>query len=145
MTADIFFPFARLLVLAVALSGLVSVKEVLGNDELRSGQKFEIVGELYAHRVCDDLSSREVSIISLVPLRLSGPEIISRQLVPIGSLLTIIGKAPERFFAFIYPDRYIVQVNTISAESGIPIVLDLSRQIEGKSTTLNPKIFKPLF
>jgi hypothetical protein len=53
-------------------------------------------------------------------------------------------KAPKRFFAFLYHDRYIVRVNTIDALPGIPIVIELHRGIEGKSTALNPLIFKPL-
>ena len=116
-----------------------------GNDEVMIGQQYEIVGGLYAHSVADDLNSRVVSIIILESLQLRGPEIISRTVVPPGSILTIVEKAPKRFFAFLYPERYIVRVDTVEAPAGIPIVIDLSRGIEGKSTALNPLIFKPLF
>ena len=127
-----------------AYAGCVAIAST-DNDDALIGQQYEIVGELYAHSVADDLNSRVVSIIDLVPLRLTGPEIISRQLVPTGSILTIVKKAPKRLFAFLYPDRYIVRVNTIDAPPGIPIVIGLSRGIEGTSTALNPRIFKPLF
>jgi hypothetical protein len=133
-----------LLVLLIALSSALEANTAAGNDDALIGQKYEIVGELYAHRVADNLNSRVVSFISLVPLQLTGPEIISRQLVPTGSILTIVEKAPKRLFAFLYPDRYIVRVNTIDAPAGIPIVIGLSRGIEGKSTALNPLIFMPL-
>jgi hypothetical protein len=118
-----------------------------GDSDLQSGQKFEIVGELYAHGVITDPRSGKLSFISVVPLRLRGPEIISSQLVPIGSILTIVDKEPKKraFFVFPYPDRYVVHVNTIDAPAGIPVVIGLSRGIEGKSTPLNPLIFKPLF
>lgn len=99
-----------LLVLLIALSSPFETNTAAGNDDVRIGQKYEIVGELYALSVADDLNSRVVSIITLVPLRLRGPEIISRQLVPTGSILTIVEKAPKRLFAFLYPDRYIVRV-----------------------------------
>jgi hypothetical protein len=132
------------LVPLIALSSALEANTAAGNDDAMIGQKYEIVGELYAHSVAHDLNSRVVSIISLVPLRLRGSEIIARQLVPIGSILTIVEKAPKRFFAFLYPDRYIVRVNTIDALPGIPIVIELHRGIEGKSTALNPLIFKPL-
>ena len=128
----------------IALSSALEANTAAGNDDALIGQKYEIVGELYAHRVADDLNSRVVSIIDLVPLRLRGPEIISCQLVPTGSILTIVEKAPKRLFAFLYPDRYIVRVDTLDAPAGIPTVIDLSRGIEGKSTALNPLIFKPL-
>jgi hypothetical protein len=106
-----------LLVLLIALSSALEANTAAGNDDALIGQKYEIVGELYAHRVADDLNSRVVSFISLVPLQLTGPEIISRQLVPTGSILTIVEKAPKRLFAFLYPDRYIVRVNTIRCAS----------------------------
>lgn len=116
-----------------------------GNNDLQSGQKFEIVGELYAYGVIN-VGSGKLSIISVVPLHLSGPEIISRQLVPIGSILTIVDKEPKKraFFVFPYPVRYIVQIDSINAPAGIPLVIALDRGIEGKSTPLNPLIFKPL-
>ena len=133
-----------LLALLIALSSALGANTAVGTDDALIGQKYEVVGQLYAHSVAEDLNSRVVSFISLVPLRLTGPEIISRQLVPTGSVLTIVEKAPKRLFAFLYPDRYIVRVNTIDAPAGIPIVIGLSRGIEGKSTALNPLIFKPI-
>jgi hypothetical protein len=133
-----------LLVLLIGLSSALEANTAASNNDAMIGQKYEIVGELYAHSVAEDLNSRVVSIISLVPLRLTGPEIISCQLVPTGSILTIVEKAPKRLFAFLYPDRYIVRVNTLDAPPGIPIVIELHRGIEGKSTALNPLIFKPL-
>jgi hypothetical protein len=145
MTNHIPVGLGWLLVLLIALSSPLETNTAAGNDDALIGQKYEIIGELYALSVAEDLDSRVVSIIDLVPLRLRGPEIISRQLVPIGSILTIVEKAPKRLFAFLYPDEYIVLVNTIDAPAGIPIVIDLSRGIEGKSTALNPLIFKPLF
>ena len=145
MTREISLRLAWPLVLSVALFCPFETNGAPENNDLTSGQKYEIVGELYAHRVSDDLNSRKLSIISLVPLRLSGPEIISRQLVPLGSVLTVIDKAPKKFFAFLYPERYVVSVNTIDSPAGIPVVIDLSRGIEGRTTALNPLIFKPLF
>lgn len=134
-----------LLALIIALSSAVEVNAAAGNDDTIIGQQYEIVGELYALSVAQDLNARVVSIISLVPLRLRGPEIISSQVVPKGSILTIIGKESKAFFGFLYPDQYIVRVNTIDKPEGVPIVIRLSRGIEGKATALNPLIFKPLF
>ncbi|WP_173052028.1 hypothetical protein [Candidatus Nitrotoga sp. AM1P] len=119
---------------------------VPGDSELQSGQKFEIVGELYAIGVTDDPRSGKLSFIALHQFRIRGHEIVSRQLVPIGSILTIVDKKPKKraFFVFPYPDRYVVHINTIDAPAGISIVLRLEGGIEGKSTPLNPLIFKPL-
>jgi hypothetical protein len=134
----------ELLALSLALASAFWSVAARGNDDLRIGQRYEIVGELYAYGVADDLNSRQLSVISLVPLRLSGPEIISRKLVPKGSILTIVDRGPKRFLSFLYPDEYIVRVTGLDAPAGTPIVIDLSRGIEGKSTPLNPEIFKPL-
>lgn len=135
----------RLLALSLALTTACWSIAVRAGDDLRVGQRFEIVGELYAHGVAHNLDSRQLSVISLVPLRLSGSEILSRQLVPKGSVLTIVDQRPKRFLSFLYPDEYVVRVTGIDAPAGIPLVMTLSRGIEGKSTALNPAIFKPLF
>lgn len=145
MTQKYPLSLAWLLVLLVVLPVPFETIAAAENNDLHIGQKYEIVGELYAHSICNDRYCKEVYIIDLVPLRLRGPEIFSRQLVPIGSVLTVVDKAPKKFFAFLYPDRYVVRVNTIDSPAGIPVVIDLSRGIEGKSTALNPLIFKPLF
>ena len=115
-----------------------------GKIKLRVGQRYEVVGTLYAHSVKDDPRSKEISIISVVPLRLRGPEIVSHQLIPMGSILTIMTKAPKKVFGFLYPDRYVVQISGIDGPLGVPVIIDLSRGIEGRSNTLNPEIFKAL-
>ena len=138
---------AWLLALSISLFSPFVSGAAPGDSDLQSGQKFEIVGELYAFGVTDDPRSRKLSIISVVPLRLRGPEIISSQLVPIGSIVTIVNKEPKRaraYFIFSYPVQYIIQVDSINAPAGIPVVIGLFRGIEGKSTALNPLIFKPL-
>ena len=67
-----------LLVLLIALSSALGANTAAGNDDALIGQKYEIVGELYAYSVAEDLNSRVVSFITLVPLQLTGPEIFSR-------------------------------------------------------------------
>jgi hypothetical protein len=144
MNAHLSVRFAGLLALSLALASTFWSIAARGSDDLRIGQRYQIVGQLYAYGVADDLNSRQLSLISLVPLKLSGPEIISQQLIPQGSILTIVDRGPRKFLAFLYPDRYIVQVTGVDTPRGIPVVIDLSRGIQGKSTPLNPEIFKPL-
>mgnify|MGYP005645959955 FL=1 len=116
----------------------------LGNDDLQPGQRYQILGKLYAYGVADDLNTRQLSLTSLKSLNLSGPEIISRQLIPKGSILTIVGRGPKRFLEFLYSDRYIVRVNGLDAPAGIPVVITVCCGNQGQSTALNPAIFKPL-
>lgn len=145
MTKAFTAALTRVSALFVLVTSPSPISGAPGSNDLLTGQKYQIVGQLYAHNVSDDLKSRTVSTVTLVPLRLTGPEIISRKLVPKGSVLTIVGKAPKKAFAFLYPDRYIVSINTVDAPTGVPVVIDLSRGIEGKSTVLNPQIFQLLF
>ncbi|BBJ23189.1 hypothetical protein W01_11160 [Candidatus Nitrotoga sp. AM1P] len=114
---------------------------------MQSGQKFEIARKLYALGVTDDLRSRKLSFIDLSSLRLRELEILSTQPVPIGSIVTIVNKEPKRaraYFIFSYPVRYIVQTDSIDAPAGIPVLISLGSGNEGKSTPLNPLIFKLL-
>src|SRR4051812_31830994 len=121
MNGHLSMRFASLLVLSFALASIFDSIVARASDDPRIDQRYEIVGELYAYGVADDLNSRKLSLISLVPLKLSGPEIISQRLVPLGSVLTIIDRGPRRFPAFLYPDRYIVRVTGIDLPSGIPV------------------------
>ena len=68
-----------LLTLSIALARTFSSIAALGSDDLRIGQRYEIVGELYAYGVANNLNTRQLSVIGLETLHLSGPEIISKQ------------------------------------------------------------------
>jgi hypothetical protein len=114
------------------------------SSDLTVGQRYEIVGELYAFGVATNLDTRQLSSISLVPLRLSGPEILWQRAIPKGSTLAIVGKAAARWPGFLHPDRYFVRLTGVDVPVGIPVMIDLMRGIEGTSTALNPSIFKPL-
>jgi hypothetical protein len=135
---------AGLFVLAFVAVHTLGSAAALGKEDLRIGQRYKIVGDLYAYGVADNLNTRELSLISLVPLHLSGPEIVSRQVVPKGSVLTIIEKMPKRFLSFLYSDRYAVRTTEIDVPRGIPVVVDLCCGIRGKTTPLSPAIFEPL-
>lgn len=111
---------------------------------LAPGEVFEVVGELYALWVTNNLNDRKPDIIDIVPLRLRGPEILSVQLLPRGSRIEIVRKMESRSPAFIYPERYLVISKSIDNPTGVPIVLDISRGNEGTATPLNPEIYRPL-
>lgn len=112
--------------------------------EIPLGSEFVVVGELYAHGVATDLNNRSVDVIVIVPLRLSGPEILSRHLIPLGSRMKVISKLPKRWPSFLREQEYIVQVDSITPPRGVLVVLGQARGNEGASTPLNPSIFKPL-
>lgn len=111
---------------------------------LRIGSEFEVVGDLYAHEVAMDLNARKPDYVVLVPLRLSGPEILSRQLVPLGSRVRVLAMRIAKWPSFLYSEKYLVEVSSLPKQANLPIVLGLSRGNEGSSTPLNPLIYKPI-
>lgn len=111
---------------------------------LSIGSEFEIVGEVYAHEVATDLNAKKTDFVVLVPLRLSGPEILSRQLVPLGSRMRVLAKTTAKWPSFLYPEKYLVEVSALPKQPNSPIVLGLSRGNEGSATPLNPSIYKPI-
>ena len=111
---------------------------------IRVGAEYEIVGKLYVHEVATDLNKRTVAYMVLLPLRLSGPEILSRCLVAPGSRIRVVARSARRWPAFLYPDQYVVEVDSISRTVDVPIRLGLSRGNEGSSGSLNPSIYRHL-
>jgi hypothetical protein len=110
------------------------------STELLPGCEFEVMGELYAYEVAKNLNNRKADLITIVPLRLSGPEILSSRVVPLGSRLKVIARDRDRWPSFLYPVSYFVQLDTL--RSDLPIFLGLSRGNEGQTTPLNPTIYK---
>ena len=125
-------------VIASSAEGQVAAQEVA------IGSIFEVISTLYWHKFALDLNKKSVDRVVLLPLRLSGPEILARHLVPLGSQIRIIAKLPSRWPSFMFAPEYQVEVSTMSARAGIPVVLALSRGNEGAATPLNPTIYKPL-
>lgn len=123
--------------------GLPSQSKTKAND-LVPGEKYEVVGELYALWVATDLNTRKPGVIAIVPLRLRGPEILSVYELPRGSTIKILRKAQPRWPAVLYPDRYLVESNAIDVATDLPVVLDLAQGNEGTTTALNPSIYRSL-
>lgn len=109
---------------------------------VRLNAEYEIVGELYVHEIATDLNKRTLAFMVLVPLRLAGPEILSRRLVPPGSRIRIVARSFRRWPAFFYPDEYVVEVDSISRIDEVPVLLGMSRGNEGSSGSLNASIYR---
>jgi hypothetical protein len=129
------------------VSHAISSQETRGKNEIPElllGSQFEIVGDLYAHEIAGNLNKRKVDWISILPLQLSGAEVLSRRLILVGSKLRVLSKRPRRWPTFLYAQDYVVEIDSITPPNGSPILLSQTRGNEGRTTALNPAIFKPL-
>lgn len=111
---------------------------------LEIGSTYKVVGELYAHVVTTDLNTRKAEYFVIVPIRLAGPEIVSRQIVPIGSQVRILAKEATKWPSLLYSEKYIVEVSSLAKKENLPVVLGLSRGNEGDSVPLNPLIYEKI-
>lgn len=108
------------------------------------GTEYLVVGTLYVYEVTKNLNKRTVDFVELVPLRMSGPEILSQRVVPLGSRLRIVSRAPKRWYSFLMGDRYLVELDSIQPPTGVTIHLEIARGNQGATTPLNPAIFEPV-
>lgn len=128
----------------VRAKGYASEGPVAAADSVALGTEYEVVGNVYVHGVAADLNRRVLSYMVLVPLHLSGPEILFSRPVSSGSRLRVVARSTRRWPAFLYPDEYVVEVDSLAPTSGVPVLLGLSRGNEGSSGSLNPLIYRRL-
>jgi hypothetical protein len=131
------------------LFGVFACRCVRAKDGMKlmnPGTKYEVVGPLFAYGVRDDLGKKVVSTINVHVLNFSGPEIAWRRAIPLGTVLTIIGKipAPSRFLRFLYHDRYSVALDDFVHGEKVPIVMEVYGLLLGEGGDLNPRILRRL-
>src|SRR4030065_858404 len=69
------------------------------SDELQPGNRYKIVGPVYLSGVYLNLNNRQLNrqmaVGSLTAVRFSGPEVAFQRIVPVGTIMTILGPAPN--------------------------------------------------
>jgi len=63
--------------------------------------------------------------------------------VQAGTIITILGPAPKKWYLFFYADRYFVQLDQ-DFSRGLDVILVLNRGLEGNLDGLNPELFRRL-
>lgn len=108
------------------------------------GSKYEVIGELFAYGVRDDLGKKVVTTINLHTLNFSGPEIVWRKVVPEGSVMTIMASAPPpiSWLSFLYHSRFLVSLQGFSPEGHVPVVIEVYGSVAGAGGGLNPRVFR---
>jgi hypothetical protein len=114
------------------------------SEQLQSGNRYKIVGQVYLSGIYRDLNNRQLNkqmaVGSLTAVRFSGPEVAFQDKVPLGTIVTIIGPAPKRLPFPFFANRYFIRLHP-DLSRGLDVVLELNRGIEGDLDGLNPELF----
>ena len=115
------------------------------SEELQPGNRYKIIGPVYLSGVYLNLNNRQLNrqmaIESLTSVRFSGPEVAFQRVVPVGTIMTIIGPAPKRISLPFLANRYFIRLDPMEPPSELDVILELNRGIEGSLDGLNPEYF----
>lgn len=117
------------------------------SDKLQPGDQYKIIGSVYLSGVYRDLNNRQVNremaVGSLTAVRFSGPEVAFQCIVPVETIMTIIGPAPKRLPLPFFANRDLVRLDP-DLSRGLDVILELNRGIEGNLDGLNPELFSKM-
>lgn len=117
------------------------------SEQPQPGNRYKIVGPMYLSGVYRNLNNRQLNrqmaVGSLTAVRFSGPEVAFQHIVPIGTIMTIVGPAPKRVSLPFFTNRYFIRLDPTPTEmpSELDVILELNRGIEGSLDGLNPEFF----
>jgi hypothetical protein len=121
---------------------------IYASEQPQPGNRYKIVGPVYLSGVYRNLNNRQLNrqmaVASLTAVQFSGPEVAFQRLVPVGTIITIIGPAPKRVSLPFFANRYFVRLDPAEPSSELDVILELNRGIEGNLDGLNPKLFNLL-
>lgn len=114
-------------------------------EGLQAGKKYKIIKPVYLSAWYDSLNKKTLSKETAraylhVTKNADRPYIAFQSEVPTGTVMTIIGPAPKRWYLFFYPDRFFIKLDP-DLSQGLDVELELSTSFEGNLDGLNPEIF----
>ena len=131
-----------------AVISAVFCESSYANEEPQPGNRYKIVGPVYLAGIYLNLNNRQLTrqlaAGSLSAVQYLGPEVAFQRIVPIGTIITIIGPAPKRAsFFWLAKKRYFVRLEPASTDllSELDIFLELNRGFEGSLDGLNLELF----
>lgn len=131
-----------------SLLGQCSIRlaHAAGGNQIAPGDRYEIVGPLFAYGVRDDLGKKAISTVNLHTLNFTGPEIVWRRAVPEGTTMTIVASAPSPipWLSFLFHDRYFVSLEKFALDVDVPIIVEVYGAVADGNAGLNPKFFRRL-
>lgn len=115
------------------------------NDKPQIGNQYKIVGPMYLSGIYLNLNSRQLNrqlaFGDLTAVQFSGPEVAFQRKVPVGTIMTIVDRAPKRVPLPFYANRYFIRLEPVDPPSELDVILELNRGIEGSLDGLNPELF----
>jgi hypothetical protein len=96
--------------------------------------RYKVIGPVYLSGVYRNLNNRQLNkqmaVGSLTAVRFSGPEVAFQCIVPVGTIMSIIGPAPRVWYLPFLANQYFVRLEP-DLSRGLDVILELSRGIEG--------------
>ena len=118
------------------------------NDKPQIGNQYKIVGPVYLSGIYLNLNNRQLNrqlaLGDLTAVQFSGPEVAFQRKVPVGTIMTIVDRAPKRVPLPFYANRYFIRLEPADLSSELDVILELNRGIEGSLDGLNPALFSRL-
>ena len=115
------------------------------SDKPQIGNQYKIVGPVYLSGIYLNLNNRQLNrqLASgqVSAVQYSGPEVAFQRIVPVGTIMTIIGIAPKRLPLPFYANRYFVRLEPTGMSIELDLILELDLGIEGSLDGLNPELF----
>lgn len=128
-----------------AVIGTVFCGLSYASEQPQPGNRYKIVGPVYLSGIYRNLNNRQLNrqmaVGSLTAVRFSGPEVAFQRIVPVGTIMTIIGPAPKRVPLPFFANQYVVRLDPTDLPSELDVILELNRGIEGSLDGLNSELF----
>lgn len=114
-------------------------------EELELGSRFKVIRPIYLMAVYKSLNNRKISRETTDAYLHSRKYyekswVAFQSKVPVGTIMTVIGKTPKIWYLPFSADRYFVHLDP-DISRGLDIILELNRGIEGELDGLNPELF----
>lgn len=108
-------------------------------------QRYKIIKSIYLMGTYDSRNDKKLSretahaYLSTAELAIKSYTAFQCQ-VPVGTIMTIVGPVPSRWFHIFFSDRYIVKLDP-DVSQGLDVELQLDYGMEGDLDGLNSEIF----
>ena len=114
-------------------------------EDVKAGQMYKIIKPIYMAAWYKNLGNKKINKDAAdaylsVSKNADRPYIGYQTEIPVGTVITIIGPAPKKWYLFFQGDFYFIKLEP-DLSQGLDVKLQLDRGMEGSLDGLNPEIF----